>query len=527
MKIIYGLRKRRNTFAAISKLPNEIMAKIFVACQTLFKRVRLTRSTIILVCTAWKDIAMNTPQFWSLISFWEPRYIRQSLVLSKKTPLTVTCDISCLSSIGDVFDLVCDETYRFEELVLHGRRADASNLTSHIFRENPNPRAPLLRHLVITIDPSQTTGNNRSPLILTSFWGDLTALRSMMLRNVLPGSVVYLPSLTDLKIDVSKKGKYLSITWAAELLRNMPMLENATLGKISSKHPLELPHPPESPIPLPKLCRIQLNMKCLMESKLLDHLQIPDAAIVGMKFLASGDENEVEESISHLRRFFSSRFPEDASLEVRVDVDIGLDQIYYGVYNSGRQFTNLTITRFPSWLRWENNLLTSLPLSAIHHLRLEGDMGDDEALAWSNFLPHLTQLKKITSWKVGVLRLLAGPDPSSPNVTTADFSNLELETIDLNGDSNADDSHWITFISICQTRFELGRPINKVCIRGCTILKRRLRQLAWYTEVDCDDGKFSEDEVDEDDIREDELYEDDCLEDELGEDGSWKKKGKS
>ncbi|KAJ8454528.1 hypothetical protein ONZ45_g19270 [Pleurotus djamor] len=331
MKIVCALRTRRNTLAAISKLPNEIIAEIFIACRTLREIFNHTPSAIILVCTAWRDIALSTPQVWSHISFEDPNSISRSLVHSKKEPLTVECDAYHFYGFEQrhPMRLLARETYRFEELRISGPGDDTSRMAAHFFQKDRSPSAPLLQKLSIQVDVGGGGDeDSMTPRIMTSFWKDLTALRSMTFRKILPTSAPYLPSLRHLTIDVSSKGRFLSIPWVIQLLRNAPLLENATVGKISSDHPISLTPPLPIAIPLLGLRTIKLKLKFLQESKLLSYLQIPDTANVDIEFQGCGDTRKIQENISHLRRFISTRFPPDSSLDVRVVMAAFTDDDY-------------------------------------------------------------------------------------------------------------------------------------------------------------------------------------------------------
>ncbi|KAJ8515401.1 hypothetical protein ONZ45_g7177 [Pleurotus djamor] len=450
MKIVCALRTRRNTFAAISKLPNEIIAEIFIACRTLREIFNHTPSAIILVCTAWRDIALSTPQVWSHISFEDPNSISRSLVHSKKEPLTVECDAYHFYGFEQrhPMRLLARETYRFEELRIRGPGYDTSRMAAQFFQKDGSPSAPLLQKLSIQVDVGRDGDEDSMiPWIMTSFWKDLTAVRSMTLLRILPISTPYLPSLRHLTIDVSSEGRFLSIPWVIQLLRNAPLLENVTIGKISSDHPISLTPPLPIAIPLLGLRTIKLKLKYLQESKLLSYLQIPDTANVDIEFQGCGDTRKIQENISHLRRFISTRFPPDSSLDVRVVMAAFTDDDYtltVGTNASTDQF-QLRIMDFPSPLRREDNIVTSLPLGAIHNLRFWGSMDDEEGQAWSKLLPFLVHLRSVHTDRVEILRLLVGPEPSSPNITSADFNNLDLLTIRVETEWRAKYDDWMFF----------------------------------------------------------------------------------
>ncbi|KAJ8455547.1 hypothetical protein ONZ45_g18917 [Pleurotus djamor] len=168
---------------------------------------------------------------------------------------------------------------------------------------------------------------------------------------------------------------------------------------------------------------------------------------------------------------------------------------------------------FPSPLRREDNIVTSLPLGAIHNLRFWGSMDDEEGQAWSKLLPFLVHLRSVHTDRVEILRLLVGPEPSSPNITSADFNNLDLLTIRVETEWRAKDEDWMFFISLCRIRKEHGKPIRSVDIQDCDIQKPQLRELERYTKVGYERDYYPDTEEEETESEEGE-YEDEDEEDE-------------
>ncbi|KAJ8495128.1 hypothetical protein ONZ45_g12985 [Pleurotus djamor] len=219
---IRSLCTRRNTHAAISKLPTEILSTIFIACtsphtpHTPYDRECFvpTREAVMGVCSRWKEVVESTPRMWSFISPLQGGIILDidfNCLLKLQIASTGTSgreSASASSSMPNLLEfqrLVIAETHRFEEFYIHFPRSapqpqpsisrlhlpSPSTFISHFFPPHPHTplHAPRLRTLEIQKpDPFiNDRGETCQPLmVLHSFWVELHSLRRMKLINVLP-----------------------------------------------------------------------------------------------------------------------------------------------------------------------------------------------------------------------------------------------------------------------------------------------------------------------------------------------------
>jgi hypothetical protein len=94
-----ALKSRRNTLAAISRLPPEILATIFTflsASTWNEKDVHLDWIRVAHVCRRWREAALDHPRFWNHINFTKLTSAGMAEVLAraKMAPLHLEADVS-------------------------------------------------------------------------------------------------------------------------------------------------------------------------------------------------------------------------------------------------------------------------------------------------------------------------------------------------------------------------------------------------------------------------------------------------
>ena len=83
-QLLIGLRRRRNSFVRLNRLPSELLAEIFLYCRgedwdlpdnsetAKYKATvpPLRWIFVTAVCSHWRQVALQTPRLWSHINHW-------------------------------------------------------------------------------------------------------------------------------------------------------------------------------------------------------------------------------------------------------------------------------------------------------------------------------------------------------------------------------------------------------------------------------------------------------------------------
>ncbi|KAJ8503461.1 hypothetical protein ONZ45_g10842 [Pleurotus djamor] len=481
--IICDLRTRRNTYAAISQLPPEIISKIFVDSNQGKQGVTRSLLNISSVCSLWRKICINTPHLWATISLAQPRWFSQMLHRSKSSPLTVyipRCD-RLSNDFAKMASALVPETSRFKDVGILYSSATIQLIHDSFLRPSFAFSAPLLQRLVIR---PGLYGDEKPPRLFEEFWTDLVSIQSLALVGVFPRKISSMPSLTHLSIRVLGEGNPLTIWWLVDVLQNTPRIEFVEVGVLSSNSVTLLDEstsvaaPPELlPTSLPNLRSLRLAFKGLRESQIFSCLEMAAPITNQISFYNRDIPDEPGSSIAGLQAFVSSRIPHDASSLCVLNCNDYKGYMLQVKENDDRpMLINLSVTSLPSYHR-RIRLVSSLPLGKIYRLILRGDMGDNEALAWSDLLPSLIHLRVITVERVTVLRSIA---TSSPNVTLGELSNLDLEEITINDDRSSTRRDWDHFMRGCEVRQLLGKPIRQLRVERSGIPKVYMDHMARY-----------------------------------------------
>jgi hypothetical protein len=91
---IRALKTRRNTLAPISRLPTELLSRIFITIA--YSHFDSSNGTdlswiyaVTAVCGHWRAIALECPGLWCFIGFMYPIWTEEMLKRSKMAPLVI------------------------------------------------------------------------------------------------------------------------------------------------------------------------------------------------------------------------------------------------------------------------------------------------------------------------------------------------------------------------------------------------------------------------------------------------------
>jgi hypothetical protein len=225
LRILKGLKTRRNALAHISFLPTEILSRIFMALVYLYwdNSDLSWIPSVTAVCSHWRAVALECPSLWCYISFSWPIWVEEMLKRSKMVPLIIKADnLNPTTKQMDAIRLVLQHISRIKELRLTAPGDTIAELINPI--DEP---APLLQSLHLS-DP-----------LGYYLWGDLYMLperlfvcdghhlqRLELMNCNIPWESPLLSGLVHFKF-------YTSITTTTRLLETlekMPLLETLDLG---------------------------------------------------------------------------------------------------------------------------------------------------------------------------------------------------------------------------------------------------------------------------------------------------------
>ncbi|KDQ06598.1 hypothetical protein BOTBODRAFT_70898 [Botryobasidium botryosum FD-172 SS1] len=259
--LLNPLQTRFNQLVPISQLPNKLLSYIFVLTvdtQCPAERVE-TRAqlTIPLVSRQWRQIALDTPGFWTTIDFVTRRLMPWSMAHTKGTPLQIRLDPFCSHHPSReaeklYFKESADHEGFFAPLLPYidrWRTLSIYVLSPHLSKPLfPSP-VPQLEQLEIAAGLSTT----QPPILHNLFANHMPAgLRRLCFEGVYQPltSAIYV-GLTSLKLERVDYRDCDSLCHLLGVLKACPLLEELCLGELKfsesdllneSQPPLTLPH---------------------------------------------------------------------------------------------------------------------------------------------------------------------------------------------------------------------------------------------------------------------------------------------
>ncbi|KAJ8502844.1 hypothetical protein ONZ45_g11384 [Pleurotus djamor] len=475
--LIRALCARRNTHIAISKLPNEIISRVFIEFKKTLdgdldmKAPRHTKNTkntsdylvrlliVAGVCSRWRQVALDTATLWSTLLLDRPAWVAGTFKRSKQAPLTVLGPLWRLTSHesdktpANMLSTNTDAAPRFQHVDIRVMLFDmySSDTPGLLFRsrvEDQAVQAPLLRTLSINYTRSIEDCVNRSngggnhhhsvfpPKMMPFPFSEPTSLQSLTLRNLVPVAVPSMPSLTHLciQLDYLENIHLLSLPRVLDVLRNVPVVESVSLSTVSSDESVVLapPNLASQLVRLPYLRELNISPRYIKESIIFAYLDAPSLRKTVISFLNEGDDpriQSIDADLSYLNRQITRSIPSDMK-NLSVSICMGLcdfdvpyrccrfdltvvDQDDSDVRNA--QFmVQLGIPGDPLNVQCRD-IFQSLPFECITKLAVMGADGDEEALAWASIV---TQLVRLRFLDVGDFRMLPilGMPPELPSL---------------------------------------------------------------------------------------------------------------
>jgi hypothetical protein len=336
---IVTLKLRRNTHIWINQLPVELLSKILrLSRQDLptnfTENVEFLGSLRILssVCHHWRQVALQNPQFWSIIPLTlSKNWTREILNRSQNTLITLCMfrkQYPKLDMALWIPDLLRDMT---KIQVIHLREL-YSSLKDDAFPYFTKS-APFLEELSIECDYSI------EPRILHNLWqepipmfaGQTPRLRHVTFNSWIDWDQPLLSNLTSFTVRNILLARRPKLPKLCDILRAMPRLEKLWLDHalpLSSGSSERISCPPQ-PVSLENLHYVRLDDLPIYVSLLLRYIRFPHTARLLLHTPASGtyEQGPNNAILSCVRNRFNHGATSPTSLCLRLDSRLNL-QVY-------------------------------------------------------------------------------------------------------------------------------------------------------------------------------------------------------
>ncbi|RDB20806.1 hypothetical protein Hypma_012032 [Hypsizygus marmoreus] len=220
-----ALKFRRNFLAPISRLPPEILAKIFSfrAAESVEGTNPLEWIRVSHVSRYWRAVALETPSIWGTLVFSRPKWSEEMLKRSKMANLVVKADLMCITpKTFEAVRLALLHGPRIEELQLFAASATLDKLLSGLSFE-----APMLQSLSLSVPGYSRFGTDQGfTLPDTVLTGETIYLRRVELTKCnISWDSSLLRGLTHLKIHETSTAFRPTTQQLIDALERMPSLE--------------------------------------------------------------------------------------------------------------------------------------------------------------------------------------------------------------------------------------------------------------------------------------------------------------
>ena len=267
---LLDVRSWANTLSPINRLPPEILSLI----PTFLHHKRNRRSLIrwSQVCRHWRNVLIATPALWTHFSCKDLSRTHAFIERSKSMPLRVRLSPQfCLQS--------------FKALIPHVKRFDSLRMelpASELFdKSTPNLRkpAPLLEQLLVTVQDTDHTDDDREPPFPLLFGGKFPRLTRLTLEYVSPHPTWFnVSNLTIFQlVHTGSRGGS-----SSQLLRFFE--QNPELEEVSITYQGQFVDnaPPHHIVHLPCLRKLRLG-DCPSKPGILHHLLLPPGVEVALR----------------------------------------------------------------------------------------------------------------------------------------------------------------------------------------------------------------------------------------------------
>ncbi|KAF9495885.1 hypothetical protein BDN71DRAFT_1446812 [Pleurotus eryngii] len=278
--VLRELRGRRNIYSPISKLPTEILAKIFVLVRWIDNSPSVGD-----ICHTWREVLVDTSEAWNKINLSEINSLDHAVTMlerTKQAPLYV----DCLQAPNlEALHLTMLQISRIRCLDIAMRDlGDSLTSLDSVGPEMKKKSLPNLERLVLR--GGTGPGIETAAVFEGVFSMDMLSLHTLELHSISLQSVQFLPAFPLLrKLRIIKPNTSLSSSKVLMVLRCTPALRELEMWSSSLPAPDEGHNQVErASVDLPHLSSLSLRSIDLVDiAGLIQRIQYPPSACVRLR----------------------------------------------------------------------------------------------------------------------------------------------------------------------------------------------------------------------------------------------------
>jgi len=519
------LRQWRNAFAPISRLPPEILCRIFeIARDTDHIRHRRPEVcvTITHVCSAWRDIAMRFPGLWSRITpSYHLNWVEAMMLRSGTAPLRIHVDPG--HKLYTLPTILSDATVkRLQELAISGLHFPALALKMHC-PSMFDCYAPLLERFNITFASPSFDARSDDVMLDRLFSKGTPHLRHLTMKNcLLPcTSLMFRSPLTFLRLALSHDSDT-SMLWTvdqlADVLENLPTLETLELHNVipTMSRPFAPPAPASAlrTIALPRLAKLSIVSHTFSQcSLLLDRLAMIPSSYIHLE-CSTHDEplgRPLQLSFSSLSDLLKLRNGANGEAISIHSAEWSFDRTSFMALALWREtqptfempFLQLVLPVYAPNLLVIPNVLTALPLEGLNHISFFRDFPQAWMLALALFERVTSVFVQDIRPGAGIISALARRTLDLTSASSREGSRSQLffqalSTLTISECSLLDDvpdhgqSLFQDLYAMLETRRNHGHRLATLRFTACELTENQLMKLRQVVDtVICDKEKMN------------------------------------
>lgn len=302
---VASLREKRNSFCAISRLPEEILLQVFTRLWGTYLPDYINGPKNLLaysqVCTAWRRLALGYPPLWAHLDIARPRLAE--LMAKRSLPLPVTIYVSSYQQLRVCFcpELVQDRSC-IQALVGAGFSYSDQTSTMACMEELLSGHFGALRSIRLASCWSGYSGWHKMNATM-----DAPHLRELSLLNWAIRGCAGFSNLASLSMEFIHDMEYehpwpYTLDSTLSLLRNSPRLQSLKLysligsrdGLVDAAHLIN--------VDLPHLLRLDFDDDISIATMLIPHLRMPKLIIARIRLRTASTDIAPDSTNDDLRR---------------------------------------------------------------------------------------------------------------------------------------------------------------------------------------------------------------------------------
>lgn len=415
---VRALKSRRNALAPISRLPPEMLSKIFTFCASIGQTDYASCNTLSWIkvshiCHHWRAVALECPSLWSCLVFSRPKWAEEMLKRSKMAPLVIKANLTYMTpKMVEAVQSALEHISRTRELHITASTATIEKLLTTICGN-----ANHLQSFCLSNPQHNHYTFNESYILPDDIFNGVTPhlKRLELIKCNLRWSSPLLSGLTHLKIHDTDPYFHPTITELISVLEKMPKLETLDLQNSLPSLPDAVTAAPsvERVIDLPHLSYIRIDSSVLECANVLNHLSFPTTTSIHLTCLATettdNDFSSIFPTFSNMRGSSTSKQGSGKPLRsLYVQNTSGGIRVQAWTSAGGRRDPSRTLSSQPridlglTWRKQGQNkaeqvmtaVCKALPLAhltSLHMCHLDG-IGKD---VWLNTFGALPKLRNV------------------------------------------------------------------------------------------------------------------------------------